>query len=97
MSQPLCLENLPRTVELERDGDGRPRLAYIDQRRLPGELAFERTGDWRVVVGAVKSLAVHRRRGCRGAVDGQRRRRARRVARMRRGGAVLPGGAGPRG
>ena len=29
MSQPLCLENLPRTVELERDGDGRPRLAYI--------------------------------------------------------------------
>ena len=58
MSQPLCLENLPRTVELERDGDGRPRLAYIDQRRLPGELAFERTGDWRAVVGAVKSLAV---------------------------------------
>ena len=58
MSQPLCLENLPRTVELERDGDGRPRLAYIDQRRLPGELAFERTGDWRVVVDAVKSLAV---------------------------------------
>ena len=55
MSQPLCLENLPRTVELERDGDGRPRLAYVDQRRLPGELASERTGDWRVVVDAVKS------------------------------------------
>ncbi len=44
---PLLEKNLPRTVELERDGDGRPRLAYIDQRRLPGELAFDRTGDWR--------------------------------------------------
>ncbi|RDB61737.1 S-methyl-5-thioribose-1-phosphate isomerase [Gordonibacter sp. 28C] len=58
MDRTLHLENLPRTIELERDGDGRARLAYIDQRRLPDELVYERTGDWCAVVDAVKSLAV---------------------------------------
>ncbi|MBX9033214.1 S-methyl-5-thioribose-1-phosphate isomerase [Gordonibacter massiliensis (ex Traore et al. 2017)] len=58
MERTLHLENLPRTIELERDGDGRARLVYIDQRRLPDELVFERTGDWRAVVDAVKALAV---------------------------------------
>ena len=53
------LENLPRTVALEREGNGgRIALAYIDQRRLPGELAVERTGDWRAVVDAIRVLAV---------------------------------------
>ena len=54
----LHLERLPRTVSLERDGFGRAELAFVDQRALPGELRFERTGDWRAVVDAVKTLAV---------------------------------------
>ena len=58
MDHLLRLENLPRTIELVRTGDGAAELAYVDQRRLPGELAFVRTGDWRCVVDAVKTLAV---------------------------------------
>ncbi len=58
MDHLLRLENLPRTIELVRAGDGAAELAYVDQRRLPGELAFVRTGDWRCVVDAVKTLAV---------------------------------------
>ncbi len=54
----LHLENLPRSVELERAGDGRAQFAFIDERKLPGELAFVRTDDWRCVVDAVKTLAV---------------------------------------
>ena len=40
MDHLLRLENLPRTIELVRAGDGAAELAYVDQRRLPGELAF---------------------------------------------------------
>ncbi|OUO96971.1 S-methyl-5-thioribose-1-phosphate isomerase [Gordonibacter sp. An232A] len=54
----LRLENLPRTIELVRADDGAAELVYVDQRLLPGELAFARTRDWRAVVGAVRSLAV---------------------------------------
>ncbi|HIY83970.1 S-methyl-5-thioribose-1-phosphate isomerase [Rubneribacter sp.] len=52
------MENLPRTVELVRAANGAAELVYVDQRRLPRELVFARTSDWREVVGAVKSLAV---------------------------------------
>ncbi|WP_080797540.1 S-methyl-5-thioribose-1-phosphate isomerase [Arabiibacter massiliensis] len=58
MAATLNLDNLPRTIELGRDGDGRAELAYVDQRLLPGELRIVRTGDWRAVVDAVKTLAV---------------------------------------
>ena len=33
-------------------------LRYIDERLLPGELAFSQASDWRAVVDAVKTLAV---------------------------------------
>ena len=52
------LENLPRTIELVRAADGKAELVYVDQRLLPGELAYARTRDWRAVVDAVRSLAV---------------------------------------
>lgn len=58
MPATLNLDNLPRTVEIGRDGDGRAELSYIDQRLLPGELCIARTGDWREVVDAIKVLAV---------------------------------------
>ena len=54
----VCLDNLPRTVELGRTGEGRAEFAYIDERLLPQELRTERTQDWRVVVDAIKTLAV---------------------------------------
>lgn len=38
--------------------DGEVLFRYIDQRRLPGELVFGETHDWRRVVDAVKTLAV---------------------------------------
>ncbi|MEY8459993.1 S-methyl-5-thioribose-1-phosphate isomerase [Eggerthellaceae bacterium 24-137] len=68
----LHLENLPRTIYVERVAGealaepGReafadtvaPQVAMIDQRALPGELEWIRTDDWRQVVDAVKALAV---------------------------------------
>ncbi|MEY8314862.1 S-methyl-5-thioribose-1-phosphate isomerase [Adlercreutzia muris] len=53
----LHLDNLPRTIYVERE-EGKPRVVMIDQRALPGELTWIRTADWRVVVDAVKTLAV---------------------------------------
>ena len=53
----LHLDNLPRTIYVERE-EGEPRVVMIDQRALPGALAWIRTADWRVVVDAVKTLAV---------------------------------------
>lgn len=53
----LKLENLPRTIAVERV-DGVPQVVMVDQRLLPGELAFIRTSDWRTVIDAVKTLAV---------------------------------------
>ena len=53
----LHLENLPRSVELVRDG-GLIAFRYIDERLLPDELRIEQTSDWHVVVDAIKSLAV---------------------------------------
>lgn len=58
MEPTLHLERLPRTVELSHAPNGALELAYVDQRKLPGELSFVRTGDWRAVVDAVKTLAV---------------------------------------
>ena len=58
MTSVPCLENLPRTIELVRAADGKAELVYVDQRLLPGELAYARTRDWRAVVDAVRSLAV---------------------------------------
>lgn len=54
----LHLENLPRSVELERAGDGCAQFVFIDQRKLPSELVYVSTGEWRCVVDAVKTLAV---------------------------------------
>lgn len=53
----LNLDNLPKTVELKRDG-GEIVFDYIDERLLPGELAIVQTKDWRQVVDAIKTLAV---------------------------------------
>lgn len=58
MSPCINLEALPRTIELVRNACGGYEFMYIDQRRLPGELIFERTGEWRCVVDAIKTLAV---------------------------------------
>lgn len=68
----LHLENLPRTIYVERVAGetlaeparevfadtAAPRVVMIDQRQLPGELAWISTDDWRQVVDAVKTLAV---------------------------------------
>lgn len=53
----LNLENLPRTIWVEKSGDV-PVMVLVDQRLLPDELAFVRTSDWREAVDAVKTLAV---------------------------------------
>lgn len=53
----LNLENLPRTIWVEKSG-GVPAVGFVDQRLLPGELTLVRTSDWREVVDAVKTLAV---------------------------------------
>lgn len=53
----LHLDNLPRTIFVERKA-ATPQVVMIDQRALPGELAWIRTDDWRQVVDAVKTLAV---------------------------------------
>lgn len=53
----INLENLPRTIWVEKSG-GAPVVGLVDQRRLPGDLVFVRTSDWREVVDAVKTLAV---------------------------------------
>lgn len=57
-SPQLHLERLPRTVRLERDGEGKAQFSYVDQRLLPGKLSFACTDDWRCVVDAIKTLAV---------------------------------------
>lgn len=57
LAMTLHLDNLPRTIYIERE-EGEPRVVMIDQRALPGELTWIRTADWRVVVDAVKTLAV---------------------------------------
>lgn len=54
----LHLERLPKSVELKQCPEGRAEFAYVDERLLPGELLIERTQDWRVVVDAIKTLAV---------------------------------------
>ena len=58
MDAKVHLERLPRTVELCRGADGGAQLAFVDQRLLPGELRVVRSGSWREVVDAVKTLAV---------------------------------------
>lgn len=53
----LHLENLPKTIELDRDAQGAV-FRYVDERLLPGELRIASTRDWREVVDAVKALSV---------------------------------------
>lgn len=53
----LKLNRLPHTIEIVR-GDAGPFVRYVDQRKLPGRLVVEETGDWRAVVDAIKTLAV---------------------------------------
>lgn len=52
------LDNLPRTVQLTRDGDGRAIFSFIDQTRLPVDLVRVETDDWHRVVRGIKSLEV---------------------------------------
>lgn len=52
------LGNLPRTVELTRDGVGRAVFSFVDQTRLPDDLVRVETDDWRRVVQGIKSLEV---------------------------------------
>ena len=51
------LENLPRTIVVEKR-DAVPVVRLIDQRLLPYEEVCLETSDWRVVVEAIKTLAV---------------------------------------
>ncbi|HAM14404.1 MAG TPA: S-methyl-5-thioribose-1-phosphate isomerase [Eggerthellaceae bacterium] len=53
----LNLDNLPKSVELGRDGSGL-LFSYLDERLLPGQVKICATRDWRAVVQAVKTLAV---------------------------------------
>ena len=53
----LHLDNLPKTLELVEDEAGLA-LRYIDERKLPGELAIVQAREWREVVDAVKVLAI---------------------------------------
>lgn len=52
------LDNLPRSVELVRAPDGSAELVLLDQRKLPQSVEFIRTGSWKRVIGAIKSLEV---------------------------------------
>lgn len=52
------MTRLPRTLELVRTETGAVALEYIDERHLPGTLKVERVEDWRLVVSAIKTLAV---------------------------------------
>lgn len=58
MAHPIRLDNLPRTVALERDGEGRACFCYVDQRTLPDALTFQHTKEWLQVVDAIKMLSV---------------------------------------
>ena len=53
----LRLDNLPKSVEIARDGEGIV-FRYVDERLLPGELRIVTTRDWHEVVDAIKTLAV---------------------------------------
>ena len=52
----LHLERLPRTVQIVTENGIQVKL--IDQTKLPGEVAYIYTSDWRRVVDAIKSLEV---------------------------------------
>lgn len=54
----ICLDNLPRSIELVRAEDGAPELVLLDQRLLPREVSYLKTRSWEVVVDAIKNLAV---------------------------------------
>ena len=52
------IDALPRSVDLVRGPDGAAAFTYLDERLLPYEERFETTSDWRVIVDAIKTLAV---------------------------------------
>lgn len=54
----IDVDALPRSVDLVRGPDGAAAFTYLDERLLPYEERFETTSDWRVIVDAVKTLAV---------------------------------------
>ena len=54
----LRMDRLPRSVQLQHTPQGRAQFAFVDERLLPGELHIEHIQDWRVVVDAIKTLAV---------------------------------------
>ncbi len=54
----VCLEKLPRTIDLQRGADGRMSFSFVDQTKLPGALVRIETQDWFRVVRAIKSLEV---------------------------------------
>lgn len=54
----IHLENLPRTIDLHRDADGRTFFSFVDQTKLPDALVRVETGDWLRIVQAIKSLEV---------------------------------------
>ncbi len=54
----ICLDNLPRSIELVRAEDGAPELVLLDQRLLPRKVSYLKTRSWEVVVDAIKNLAV---------------------------------------
>jgi methylthioribose-1-phosphate isomerase len=53
----LHLDNLPHTIAINIDG-GVPEVVMIDQRKLPAELEYVRTSDWRTLIDAIKTMVV---------------------------------------
>ncbi len=51
------LDALPRTIAISHSSDG-ASVSYIDQTKLPRELAYQTTSSWRELVDAVSALAV---------------------------------------
>lgn len=54
----ICLDNLPRSIELVHAEDGAPELVLLDQRLFPREVSYLKIRSWEVVVDAIKNLAV---------------------------------------
>ncbi len=57
MSQSFCLNNLPRTLSLERLAD-EAVLSFVDQRALPQKLIVKQARTSEQVIDAIKTLAV---------------------------------------
>lgn len=58
MQATVDVSRIPRSVALLRAADGSAEFTYLDERLLPAEVRFGKTGSWQRVVSAIKELAV---------------------------------------